>query len=203
MKNILVCGLAIILASCGSKYDAAKLSEKLTKELGVTVEVNVSDADTCGKNQLFSLYNEYKMLNSSARQLVKDKFSSFEKVVFAETQKVGTLKGKLVKLKYRSCTNGACYTASTKVIADNTVLDGSYPVAKADATNILTINSESMADLVDLTNYGTQTLAAYDLIEDMGEQFRTALELEAIYFLDRNDKPGLKCADYLKLIDIL
>lgn len=203
MKNILVCTLAIIFASCGSKFDAVKLSEKLTKEFGVTVEVNVTETDTCGKNQLFALYNEYKMLSSSSRQLVKDKFSSFEKVIFAQTKKVGTLKGDLVKLKYRSCVNGGCSTASTKVIADETVLDGFYPVAKVDATNVLTLTNESVTDLVSLTIYGTQTLAAYDLVEDMGEQFRTALELEAIYFLERNDKPGLKCADNLKLIDIL
>lgn len=204
MKKILVSLSALILASCGAKYDPAALSEVLTKKLGVTVEVQVQATDSCGRKQLDSFHNEYSYLNSTSRQLVKDKLSQYEKVVFAPTNKVGTLKGKLFRLNLRTCDgSGYCTTQAKKVLADETVLEGSYPTTKVDATNTLVITTESLADLVDLQNYATKSITAYDLVDSMGEQFQTALDLGAIYFLNKNDNPGLECSTALKLIDIL
>ena len=202
MKKLLFLSSLFLLVSCGDKYDAVKLSEKLTKEFGVPVEVQIEAKDLCGRRQLESLMGEYWYLTKPSRQVVKDKVQSYKKLVFAATEKVGELRGELNKLNFRKCSNGSCWTEVSKVLKDETFINGRAPVATVDHGEELIIKNESISNLVELTVYATSNLNAYTLVDDMGAQFQTALELGAVYHLNSDNRPGLDCAKSLKLVDI-
>lgn len=201
MKQILMVLCALTMGACGSKFDAAKISEKLTKEFNVPVEVNIVESDYCGVKQLTDFYNEYSYLSKASKQVVKDKIAEYDKLVFGATVKSGELKGKLFRLIYRRCSN-SCWTEASKDIKDETFVNGALPVATVYRGVEMVINSQSMDDLVELTVYSTTSLNAYSLINEMDDQFNTALNLQAIRLYNTNSLPGLKCAKSLKLVDL-
>lgn len=202
MKHILMVLCALTMGACGSKFDAAKISEKLTKEFNIPVEVNIVKTDYCGVKQLTDFYNEYSYLPKASKQVVKDKIAQYDKLIFGATVKSGELKGKLFRLIYRRCENGGCWTDASKDIKDETFVNGALPVATVRRGVEMVITNQSMDDLVELTVYSTTSLNAYSIINEMNDQFDTALNLQAIRLYNTNSAPGLKCATSLTLVDL-
>lgn len=197
------CALFLTVFSGCKDMTPGEAADSIGRELEVSFQYRATDDDTCARQQIFALLNEYSDFNAAAKQAVKTALKSqYKTVVLHATRHSGAVENYQSALFLMS---GGRVLEKREYASDRKVVgkEAQSLVAKDAAHQILELGRESM----NLRNHGTHytttspwffnQLLTEQAAKDVAPMTGIPVERQAY------DDTTFKCSDIVKLNDLL
>jgi len=186
MKIAILLPLLVSFMACGD-LSLEDISEKLSEETGLPVEMNTVEHDECTMQQLRQIGQEFKSMPQAERStLLENIKDNFDKIVVEKSSVSLTESGKVISLVHFNlvCSDSTCWyeELNRKVIEDNRRTEGerlSTTLKKEE--RILGLQVYSKLEAFEQVEMMTTKEGLYDQIEASSDPiYIDALEKKAI-----------------------